>query len=53
MNTVDTIYIRLPYRNQGLGSEILYDVVKRYPDEEIAFSKPISHGMLRSKSSEK
>ncbi|XP_063981477.1 E3 ubiquitin-protein ligase RNF14-like isoform X2 [Diachasmimorpha longicaudata] len=47
MNTVDTAYIRSQHRNQGLGMEILYDAVKRYENQDIGFSKPISHGMLQ------
>ncbi|XP_044576530.1 soluble lamin-associated protein of 75 kDa-like [Cotesia glomerata] len=47
MTTLDTAYIRSQYRNQGLGSEIIYDIIKRYPNEDIGFSIPISYGMLR------
>lgn len=46
MPVVDTAYIRSEYRNQGFGTEILYDVIKRFPNEDIGFSKPISNGML-------
>ncbi|XP_029166004.1 soluble lamin-associated protein of 75 kDa-like isoform X2 [Nylanderia fulva] len=47
MPTVDTAYIRSEYRNQGFGTEILSDVIARFPNEDIGFSKPISSSMLR------
>ncbi|XP_012232893.2 soluble lamin-associated protein of 75 kDa-like [Linepithema humile] len=47
MPVVDTAYIRSEYRNRGLGTEILFDVIKRFPNEDIGFSKPISSGMLK------
>ncbi|XP_044020807.1 protein FAM169B-like [Aphidius gifuensis] len=47
MNTIDTAYIRSEYRNQGLGIEILHDVIKHYQDQDIGFSKPISDGMFQ------
>lgn len=49
MPVVDTAYIRSEYRNRGFGTEILFDVIKRFPNEDIGFSKPISSGMLKSK----
>ncbi|XP_057322047.1 soluble lamin-associated protein of 75 kDa-like [Microplitis mediator] len=47
MTTLDTAYIRSQYRNKGLGLEIINDIIERYPNEDIGFSKPISHGMQR------
>ncbi|XP_050446036.1 soluble lamin-associated protein of 75 kDa-like isoform X1 [Cataglyphis hispanica] len=47
MPIVDTAYIRSEYRNRGFGTEILSDVIARFPNEDIGFSKPISNGMLR------
>lgn len=49
MPVVDTAYIRSEYRNRGFGMGILFDVIARFPNEDIGFSKPISNGMLRSK----
>lgn len=49
MPIVDTAYVRSEYRNRGFGTEILSDVIARFPNEDIGFSKPISNGMLRSK----
>jgi len=49
MPVVDTAYIRSQYRNRGFGTEILSDVIARFPDEDIGFSMPISSGMLKSK----
>jgi GNAT superfamily N-acetyltransferase len=49
MPVVDTAYIRSEYRNRGFGTEILSDVIARFPDEDIGFSTPISSGMLKSK----
>lgn len=49
MPVLDTAYIRSPYRNKGFGSEILLDIIKRFPDEDIGFSKPISNDMLKGK----
>jgi len=48
MPVVDSAYIRSEYRNRGFGMEILSDVIVRFPNEDIGFSKPISIGMLRS-----
>lgn len=48
MPVVDTAYIRSEYRNRGFGMGILSDVIARFPNEDIGFSKPISSGMLRS-----
>jgi len=48
MPVVDSAYIRSEYRNQGFGMGILSDVIVRFPNEDIGFSKPISIGMLRS-----
>ncbi|EFN83422.1 UPF0611 protein FAM169A [Harpegnathos saltator] len=48
MPVVDTAYVRSEYRNRGFGTEILSDVIARFPNEDIGFSKPISNGMLRS-----
>ncbi|XP_032671691.1 soluble lamin-associated protein of 75 kDa-like isoform X2 [Odontomachus brunneus] len=45
---VDTVYVRSEYRNRGFGTEILHDVIARFPNEDIGFSKPISNSMLRS-----
>ncbi|XP_012535264.1 soluble lamin-associated protein of 75 kDa-like isoform X2 [Monomorium pharaonis] len=47
MPVIDTAYIRSEYRNQGFGTEILSDIIARFPNEDIGFSKPISSGMLR------
>ncbi|KAL0134876.1 hypothetical protein PUN28_001571 [Cardiocondyla obscurior] len=47
MPVVDTAYIRSEYRNQGFGTGILLDVITRFPNEDIGFSKPISNGMLK------
>ncbi|XP_043276907.1 protein FAM169B-like [Venturia canescens] len=47
MPTIDTAYVRSEYRNRGIGTEILLDVISRFPIDDIAFSKPISNGMLR------
>ncbi|XP_025075528.1 soluble lamin-associated protein of 75 kDa-like isoform X2 [Pogonomyrmex barbatus] len=47
MPVVDTAYIRSEYRNQGFGTGILSDVITRFPNEDIGFSKPISSGMLK------
>ncbi|XP_035743399.1 soluble lamin-associated protein of 75 kDa-like isoform X2 [Vespa mandarinia] len=47
MPVLDTAYIRSAYRNKGFGSEILLDIIKRFPDEDIGFSKPISNTMLK------
>ncbi|XP_024892450.1 soluble lamin-associated protein of 75 kDa-like [Temnothorax curvispinosus] len=47
MPVVDTAYIRSEYRNRGFGTGILSDVIARFPNEDIGFSKPISSGMLR------
>ncbi|XP_047358041.1 soluble lamin-associated protein of 75 kDa-like isoform X2 [Vespa velutina] len=47
MPVLDTAYIRSAYRNRGFGSEILLDIIKRFPDEDIGFSKPISNTMLK------
>lgn len=49
MPVLDTAYIRSAYRNKGFGSEILLDIIKRFPDEDIGFSKPISNVMLKCK----
>lgn len=49
MPVVDTAYIRSGYRNRGFGTDILSDVVARFPNEDIGFSRPISNGMLRSR----
>lgn len=48
MPVVDTAYIRSEYRNRGFGMGILFDVIARFPNEDIGFSKPISSGMLKS-----
>ncbi|KAK2580903.1 hypothetical protein KPH14_005973 [Odynerus spinipes] len=47
MPVLDTAYIRSEYRNKGFGSELLLDIIKRFPNEDIGFSKPISTGMLK------
>lgn len=47
MPVLDTAYIRSEYRSKGFGSEILMDMIKRFPNEDIGFSKPISNGMLK------
>lgn len=49
MPIMDTAYIRSEYRNRGFGTEILSDMIARFPNEDIGFSKPISNGMLKSK----
>ena len=49
MPTLDTAYIRSQYRNRGFGIEILLDIIERFPNEDIGFSKPISEGMWRGK----
>ena len=48
MPVVDSVYIRSEYRNRGFGTGILSDVIARFPNEDIGFSKPISSGMLKS-----
>ncbi|XP_043495878.1 soluble lamin-associated protein of 75 kDa-like isoform X2 [Polistes fuscatus] len=47
MPVLDTAYIRSKYRNKGFGTEILFDMIKRFPNEDIGFSKPISDNMLK------
>ena len=49
MPTIDTAYVRSQYRNQGIGLEILSDVIARFPIDDIAFSRPISDGMFKGK----
>ncbi|XP_066600234.1 soluble lamin-associated protein of 75 kDa-like [Prorops nasuta] len=47
MPIIDTVYIRSEYRNQGYGTEMLKDIVTRFPNDDIGFSKPISFGMQK------
>lgn len=49
MPVVDTAYVRSEYRNRGFGTEILSDVIARFPNKDIGFSRPISSSMLKSK----
>ncbi|XP_015608071.2 soluble lamin-associated protein of 75 kDa isoform X2 [Cephus cinctus] len=47
MHTLDTAYIRSQYRNRGFGLELLSDLVRRFPNEDIGFSRPISNVLTR------
>lgn len=47
MPVLDTAYIRSECRRKGFGTEILYDMIRYFPNKDIGLSKPISDGMLK------